>query len=117
MIIIKDEVSRNTLSALLEYSISDECQFLIAVKPKTQVLNDHLVQLGSVIKILKCQEKVVRFCDDMGNKSYQELFSIKVLVEDAYWVPSKGEKKDIHYKSGKVPTTIHARVNEILTAQ
>ncbi|MCX6735707.1 MAG: hypothetical protein NTZ13_01330 [Candidatus Parcubacteria bacterium] len=111
MIFIKDCVTRQKFIELVEFSLAPECQFLIAVKPKTNIVNDHLFQNGSIISFLKVEEHIFEDVDAQGLATLWAGFSVKILVEDEYWV--KKEKR--YYKSEITPPEILNKVAEILS--
>lgn len=106
MIIAKDSVTRETLVKLLDYSLREECYFLVCIKPNTDIA---LFKKGSVIKFLKIEEKVTEYIVDL-EKHYCNLFHIKVLVEDKYWEKIDGK----YHHTGHVPSKIHNEVSKII---
>jgi hypothetical protein len=116
MIISKDRVTPETLIALMQYAQSEACTFLCAVKPPTNIVNDHVFQLGSVVSFLKIEGTVFQIVDAHGGKTYLTGFSIKVLVEDLYWIQDP-EKERSYYKSERVPAAVLNRVSEILNVE
>lgn len=108
MIYSKDRVSRETLAALITYSMEAECQFLIGIKPPTNIINDWEIKPGSVIRFLKVEEKVFK----IGDKDHHRAFSVKIMVEDEYlvWLDEKMKT----FKEVPVPSQVLNRVAEIL---
>lgn len=114
MIYSKDRVSRTTLIALLNYSMSPECQFLVSVKPPTQILNDHEVREGSIVTFLKIEEKVFLF-DDKEKPEHRLAFAVKVCVEDRHLIiPPEGDEHA--YRTEPVPPAVLNRISEILNS-
>jgi hypothetical protein len=115
VVISKNGVTRKQFIALLQYSLLEECQFTLAVKPKTNIRNDHKFQIGSVIRFLKVEESVHCYVESIGEEEcYAPLFTIKVCVEDRYWEKLLDSDGDVHTLSGIVPSAIRVKVAEIL---
>jgi hypothetical protein len=116
MILTQDGVTREQLVQLLELSISSECQFLLPIKPNTNIVNDEVYQQGSAIRFLKVDEVVAKSINRAGEVSYSYSFNIKLLIEDKYWeIPEdtvKG-KKYIYVRTGII-TGVKEKVLQIL---
>jgi hypothetical protein len=114
MIYTKDGLSTAKFIELLQYSQESKCQFLSIIKPKTSIVNDHVMQVESVIRFLKVEEKVNVVPQSDGSEKLSYRFSVKVLVEDYYWIKQPSTTTTRYCKSEKVPSDIHNRVAEIL---
>lgn len=112
MVYTKDGLTKEKLVELLQYSLRPECQFLTAVKPNTDVVNDHVFQNESVVRMLKMEEKINEEIQADLTVTYTYKFSVKVLVEDKYWI--KVDKR--YYKSKRVPAKISNDVAQILNS-
>jgi hypothetical protein len=110
MIISKDRITREKLVALIQFSIAPECQFLTAIKPNTNIVNDHVFQNDSVLSFLKVEERTFKDIDDQGQETFWVGFSVKILAEDKYW----NAKERPTYKSETVPPAVLNKVAEIL---
>ncbi len=116
MIYIKDGLTREKLTELFQYSLQEHCLFPMAIKPNTNILNDHVFKELSVIKFLKIEEGPYREILNTGKEEYFVRFSVKVLVEDHYWEGKSGTDWQTNDKvlSGVVPRVIHVDVCKIL---
>lgn len=115
MIYIKDGLTREKFIELLNYSLSEECMFLMAIKPETRIVNDHVYQKESVVKFLKMDEVNFTTTSIDSEKSISPRFNLKVLVEDNYWEKAIGNnRKSRLVLSGIVPKSVHVNVCKIL---
>lgn len=115
MIYIKDGLTREKFIELLDYSLSEECLYLMAIKPETRIVNDHVYQKESVVKFLKIEEANFTTTSIDSEKSISPRFNLKVLVEDNYWEePDSINRKEKYILSGIVPWPVHVNVCKIL---
>lgn len=112
MIISKDGLTKRSFIELLEFSEKPECQYLCCVSKDKELPTDF--QKESVVRLLKVAEALESTVDAEGTRTISYRFSVKVLVEDDYWVPAKGND-DKFCKSGKVPAAIHNEVVRLLS--
>jgi len=120
MFYTKDGLTKEKLIELLQFSLSKECQFIIAVRQQPGTVDGiYSVQEGSIIRFLKMkEEEAYKEMQRNGTGVFSLRYSVKICVEDFFWEEVQGgdTEEGAYAQSGKTPIKIKNTVSKILNA-